>query len=77
MKEVEWGEFYGEGEIVCTCDNEGCCEEERIEFDENFPDYQMAQKEIEELGWVSSNINGKQKDFCSEACRRKYLEKNC
>ncbi len=75
MKEVEWSEIYGEGEIVCYCDNDSCNEEERVDFEDG-PDFKEAQDIIEEIGWVSSKINGEWKDFCSQTCRRKYLEKN-
>lgn len=73
-KEIEWSPFYGEGEIVCYCDQ--CRKEERFDFDDNAPDYESAQKELHEIGWNTLKANGKYYDFCSERCRNKYVKEN-
>lgn len=73
-KEVEWGVIHGEGTIVCTCDNCGC--EEEIEFDGGRPDYREAQDEIEDLGWMSTKVNGEWYDFCCESCRNQFIKNN-
>lgn len=73
-KYVDWSEYYGEGDIVCNC--EQCDKEERIEFENNSPDYKEAQKVLNELGWISCMINGKWYDFCCEDCRNEYIKNN-
>lgn len=71
-KYTDWGMIHGEGEIVCECD---CCgSEERIEFDEGYPDYKEAQKELRSMGWVSRNIDGEWFDFCCQECANEYYE---
>lgn len=72
MKEIEWSEFFGVGEIVCTC--ETCSAEERFDFDDNRPDYKEVQKELIQKGWHSCKVNGQWHDFCCEACRNKYIK---
>lgn len=73
-KEVEWSPFYGEGDIVCTCEQCGCAE--RFPFDDNHPDYAEAQHELMKLGWVSLKIDGKWHDFCCESHRNKFIKSN-
>ena len=73
-KYVEWGVIHGEGDIVCECDH--CGEEERIEFFDSVVDFRVAQKEIEEIGWLSSKVNGEWKDFCGLDCKNAFVRKN-
>lgn len=73
-KEVEWGVIHGEGTINCLCDN--CGAEEAVDFDDGYPDFRMAQAQIEELGWLSTKVHGEWKDFCCERCRNQYIKEN-
>jgi len=73
-KQVEWSAFYGEGDIVCEC--EQCSVEERFHFDDNHPDYKGAQEKLNKMGWVSVKIKGKWHDFCGEDCRNTYIKNN-
>ena len=73
-KEIDWSPFYGEGEIVCTCDQ--CKKEERFEFEDNYPDYAKAQRELREIGWQSIKSKGVWLDFCCERCRNTYIKEN-
>lgn len=74
MKEIEWSELYGVGEIVCTCDN--CSSEERFDFDNNYPDFRKVQDELREIGWMPCKVNGEWHDFCCEKCRNTYIKEN-
>ena len=74
MKKIEWSEFYGVGEVVCTCDM--CSEYERFEFEDNNPDYKGVQKKLNKLGWMSIQIGGKWHDFCCEKCRNTYIKEH-
>lgn len=74
MKNTEWGQEYGCGVISCMCDN--CSATEEYEFDECNPDYREAQEHIKSLGWLSTQVQGAWKDFCSESCRNGYIRKN-
>lgn len=74
MKEIEWSELYGVGEIVCTCDT--CSSEERFDFDNNYPDFRKVQDELKEIGWMPCKVNGKWHDFCCEKCRNAYIKEN-
>lgn len=47
-KDVEWGAMYGEGDIVCTCDN--CGEEFRYPFEDVHPAGRFYTVEFESLG---------------------------
>lgn len=71
-KETQWSEFYGEGEVVCNCDQ--CGAEKRFEFDDCHPDYLYAQRQLRNMGWGSCMVNGVWRDFCCEACRNKYIK---
>ena len=74
MKDLEWSDIYGEGEIVAECD---CCgNTERTEFTENYPDYKSFQNELKEKGWMACKIHGELHEFCSEYCRNKYIKEN-
>ena len=66
-KDVEWGAMYGEGDIVCTCDN--CGEEFRYPFEDKQIDYREAQQASEDEGWTSCIVSGACHDFCCEECR--------
>lgn len=70
-KQIEWSEYYGVGEIVCTCDE--CSAYEKFDFDDNSPDFKEAQSKIKRLGWTSLQVQGKWKDFCCEECRNDYI----
>lgn len=72
MKYVDWSPIYGEGDIVCACDQ--CGEEERFGFDDNNVDYAAAQKELHSIGWVSFKSRGKWYDFCCEECRDRFIK---
>lgn len=74
MKEIEWSELYGVGEIVCTCD--ACSSEERFDFDNNYPDFRKVQDELKEIGWMPCKVNGEWHDFCCEKCRNTYIKEN-
>lgn len=73
-KEVEWGQIYGEGDIVCTCDN--CGHQERFPFDDSSPDFKEVQSKIFAMGWTSCKVLNCWRDFCSEYCRNKYIKNN-
>lgn len=73
-KEIEWSKIYGEGTIVCTCDND-CGTAETFDFTDNFPNYKGAQEELKNKGWLSCKINGHWYDFCCEKCRNGYFKK--
>ncbi len=74
MKDVEWSDIFGEGEIVASCDN--CGKEERYEFTDNFPDYRAFQEELKDLGWKPCKVHGNWYDFCCEKCRNEYIKNN-
>ena len=71
-KEVEWGLAYGEGQVVCSCDN--CHSDERFDFEDNNPDYPECQRKLLFRGWVSTKFHGVWKDFCCETCRNEYIK---
>lgn len=71
MKEVEYGMIYGEGEIVCTCDQ--CENEYSYEFYDNYIDFADCQAEIKDEGWISRKINGEWYDFCCKECLNAFL----
>lgn len=73
-KEIEWGQIYGEGDVVCTCDQ--CGHPLRFPFEDSTPDYKRVQKQIFAMGWTSCQVNGIWRDFCSEYCRNQYIKKN-
>ena len=73
MKEVEWGPYYGEGDIQCTCDN--CGNQHLVECNGE-PDFKMAQEEIRKEGWISTKVHGIWYDFCSEKCRNSFIKRN-
>ena len=73
-KEVEWSEYHGCGDIICTCDE--CGESYLFEFCDGYPDFREAQREIEQIGWQSARINGEWEDFCCSTCRNKYIREN-
>lgn len=73
MKEVEWSEYHGEGDILCTCDQ--CGNEHLVECD-GAPDFREAQAEIRSMGWTSTQVNGIWRDFCCERCRNEYIKEN-
>lgn len=73
-KEIQWGVYHGEGNIVCTCDN--CGFEHEVDFDGGAPDFREAQAEIRSIGWQSIKIDGEWYDFCCEKCRNEYIKNN-
>lgn len=73
-KYTDWGMIHGEGEIVCECDN--CGSEERVEFDEGYPDYKEAQRELRSMGWVSRKIDGEWGDYCCTECANAAFAKS-
>ncbi len=73
-KYVDWSPFYGEGDIVCECDQ--CGVEERFPFEDNYPDYAGAQKVLHEIGWQSMRSKGTWYDFCCEECRNRFIKEN-
>lgn len=73
-KQIDWSPFYGEGDIVCECDQ--CSAEERFSFEDNCPDYGRVQRQLHKIGWQSLKSNGKWYDFCSEKCRNRFIKEN-
>ena len=73
-KEVEWGQIYGEGDVVCTCDY--CGNTARFPFDDSSPSFKDAQTRLMAMGWTSCKVNDQWRDFCHELCRNKYIKKN-
>lgn len=73
MKNIDWSEIYGVGEIVCYCDK--CGAQERFLFVDNSPNFMSAQQELYNKGWDSLKIEGKWRDFCCEKCRNDYIKK--
>lgn len=71
-KEIEWSEMYGVGTIVCCCDT--CSAVEEFDFDDNYPDFEAAQRELKKLGWMPCKVNGRWYDFCSEKCRNAFIK---
>lgn len=71
-KDIDWSTTYGEGTIVCTCDN--CHKEEEFDFEDNNPDYRSVQKQLFEKGWESLKISGIWYDFCCEECRNRFVK---
>ncbi|MFI3254399.1 MAG: hypothetical protein R3Y63_08720 [Eubacteriales bacterium] len=69
-KEVQWGDNFGEGEIVCTCDQ--CGAVESFEFCDSDIDFKSVQGELKDLGWVSGKFNNEWYDFCSLDCRSDF-----
>ena len=65
-KYTDWSAIHGEGEVVCECDN--CGYEERIEFDNGYPDYKEVQEELRSMGWESRKIGGEWGDYCCSEC---------
>lgn len=76
MKEVNWGETHGEGDIYCYCDCGGCHSWEDYPIEDGIPDFRSAQIHIRELGWTSLKIGGFWRDFCSETCRNTFIREN-
>lgn len=74
MKEIEWSPIYGEGTIVCTCDQ--CPNTGEHEFEDNHPDYGKFQNELFDNGWKAVQIEGEWHDFCCEECRNRYIKNN-
>lgn len=74
MKDIDWSPIYGEGNIVCTCDN--CGREHEVDFDGGAPDFREAQAEIRSMGWQSLKIGGEWRDFCCEKCRNQFIKNN-
>lgn len=73
-KEVEWGQIYGEGEVICTCDT--CGHQKRFPFEDSSPDYRGVQGQLFNIGWTSCKVKGSWHDFCCEYCRNKYIKEN-
>ena len=73
-KELEFDGWW-EGDAVYSCD---CCHKEsRYPFtsEEEANSYQ-PRNELKSRGWIFTKVNGQWKDFCSEACRNKYIRLN-
>lgn len=73
-KEVEWGQIFGEGDVVCACDN--CGHTLRFPFEDSTPDFRGVQTRLFEMGWTAIKVSGVWQDFCSEYCRNQYIKKN-
>ena len=73
MKDVEWSDIHGEGDVICMCDQ--CNREHLVECD-GAPDFRLAQREIQEMGWMSLKIHGVWHDFCCEKCRNDYIKEH-
>lgn len=61
-KEVEWGQIFGEGDVVCTCDN--CGHDLRFPFEDSNPDFRGVQTRLFEMGWTAIKVGGAWRDFC-------------
>lgn len=72
-KDHEFGDVYGCGEILCTCDQ--CGDEEVYEFYDGL-DYRGAQEHITDKGWGSRLVDGTWYDFCCPECRIEFLKNN-
>lgn len=73
MKENNFdGWWEGETEYTCDC----CKKKERYRFDSEDIDYAGHRADLKSKGWIFTKVNGNWKDFCSEACRNRYIRNN-
>lgn len=63
------------GEAVYTCDCPGCVKEASFRFDSEDENDAKEHRRLlrKKHGWITTMVNGQWKDFCSEACRNKYI----
>lgn len=71
---VDWGISYGDGDIVCTCDN--CLAEQKFRFERNEVDYGKVQARLKSMGWYSKKYREIWRDFCCQTCLREYESKH-
>lgn len=69
---------YWEGEAVYECDCPGCNVHYSFPFtsEEEAKDSKKHRAELRKIGWITTKVNGDWHDFCSEACRNKYIRMN-
>ena len=76
-RELEF-DGYWEGSVRYTCDCRGC--KKRVKFlfesEEEANDFQTQRKKLKDIGWLSTKVNGRWIDTCSEECRNKYIREN-
>lgn len=72
-KNHEYGDNFGEGVILCTCDN--CGTDEEYEFFDGLS-YKDAHDHVASLGWCCWQVAGEWKDFCCADCRKEYMSNN-
>ena len=62
---------WWEGEAVYTCD---CCHcTQKYRFDSEDIDSKSHRSDLRSKGWQMVKVNNVWRDFCSEACRNKYI----
>ena len=72
-RELEFDGWW-EGEAVYSCD---CCHKsERFRFDSDDIDSKGHRAQLRKKGWITTQVNGKWADFCSESCRNHYIRRN-
>lgn len=66
---------WWEGYAVYTCDCPGCARTEEIKFDSEDENNSKEHRRLlrQDKGWITTKVNGRWKDFCSESCRNKYI----
>lgn len=75
MRDLEF-DGYWEGAVCYTCD---CCgKEERFRFDgeSEAKNYKGQKKQLQDNGWIFTQVYSRWHDFCSEECRNRYIRKN-
>lgn len=68
---------WWEGQAEYSCDE--CHKTEYFLFsdEEDAKNSRKHRKSLkEDYGWIFTKVDGEYKDFCSEACRNKYIRKN-
>lgn len=64
---------WWEGDAVYSCDCPGCHNEASYRFDSEDVDSKSHRTDLRTKGWITTQVEGKWKDFCSEKCRNKYI----
>lgn len=75
MRELEFdGWWTGEVEYSCDC----CGNVAKLPFDseEEANNGKDHRRRLSKRGWQFTKVNNQFRDFCSEACRNKYIREN-
>lgn len=72
-KELEFDGFW-EGAACYSCDCCGATVKIRFDSGDEAKDSRKHRKTLREKRcWITTKVNGNWRDFCSEACRNKYI----